>query len=38
MKTFPAGARFQAIVTRDEQKDSLRYLVELVPEAGATPG
>jgi phenylacetate-CoA ligase len=35
MKTFPAVARFQAIVTRDEQKDSLRYLVELMPETTA---
>jgi phenylacetate-CoA ligase len=38
MKTFPAVARFQAIVTRDEQKDSLRYLVELAPEVGADSG
>jgi phenylacetate-CoA ligase len=38
MKTFPAVARFQAIVTRDEQKDSLRYLVELAPEVRADSG
>jgi phenylacetate-CoA ligase len=38
MKTFPAVARFQAIVTRNEQKDSLRYLVELAPEARADSG
>ena len=33
MKTFPAVARFQAIVTRDDQKDALRILVELEPAA-----
>lgn len=37
MKAFPAVARFQAIVTRAEQKDALRYLIELVPEASADP-
>src|SRR4029079_7468476 len=37
MRTFPAVARFQAIVTRAEQKDALRYLVELVPDASAEP-
>ncbi|TMB33366.1 MAG: phenylacetate--CoA ligase [Deltaproteobacteria bacterium] len=33
MKQFPAVARFQAVVTREEQQDHLLYLVELAPGA-----
>jgi len=35
MKQFPAVARFQAVVTREEHQDRLVYLLELAP--GASP-
>jgi phenylacetate-CoA ligase len=36
MKRFPEVARFQAVVTREEQKDAIQYLVELsAPPADA---
>ena len=38
MKTFPAVARFQAIVTRDDQKDSLRYSSSSRRRRARTPG
>jgi phenylacetate-CoA ligase len=33
MKGFPAVARFQAVVTREEHHDHLTYVVELAPGA-----
>ncbi len=33
MKGFPAVARFQAVVTREEHQDHLTYVVELAPGA-----
>ncbi len=37
MQAFPAVARYQAIVTREQHQDQLRYVVELV-EAAAIEG
>ena len=33
MKRFPAVARFQAVVTREQHQDNLEYLIELAPGA-----
>ena len=35
MKMFPEVARYQAIVTREQHQDQLRYVVELTPEASS---
>ena len=38
MKRFPAVARFQAVVTREEHHDHLTYVVELAPGATLDQG
>ena len=35
MKTFPEVARYQAIVTREQHQDQLRYVIELTQEASS---
>jgi len=37
LKAFPAVARFQAVVTREQHQDQLEYVVELAPGATVDP-
>src|SRR5207302_6717799 len=37
IKRFPVVARFQAVITGEEQQDHLTYLVELNPNATLEP-
>jgi phenylacetate-coenzyme A ligase PaaK-like adenylate-forming protein len=38
LEAFPAVARFQAVVTRDQHQDHLAYVVELKEDAPAESG